>query len=67
MNGDDYFEQHKSFGRLTADYNDKNIAKMIEEHQGEELAKMDLPYEQALAVAVLVWKMRRHAKECDGC
>lgn len=67
MDRDDYFEKHKNFGKATADYNDKNIAKMIAEHQGEELAKMDLPYEQALAVAVLVWKMRRHAKECDGC
>lgn len=64
---DDYFEKHKSFGKLTANYNDKNIANMIAEHQGEELSKMGLPYEQALAVAVLVWKMRRHAKECDGC
>lgn len=67
MDSDDYFEKHKRFGELTANYNDKNIAKMIGEHQGEELAKADIPYEQALAVAVLVWKMRRHAKECDGC
>jgi hypothetical protein len=40
---------------------------MIAEHRGDELSNMDLPYEQALAVAVLVWKMRRHAKECEGC
>lgn len=67
MDADDYFEKHKNFGNATAEYNDKNIAQMIAEHQSDELAKMDAPYEQALAAAVLVWKMRRHAKECDGC
>ena len=67
MDHDDYFEKHRNFGTLTANYNDKEIAKLIAQHRGAELAEMGLPYEQALAVAVLVWKMRRHAKECDGC
>jgi hypothetical protein len=67
VDADAYFEKHKNFGNATAGYNDKNIAQLIENTQGEELAKMDVPYEQALAAGVLAWKMRRHAKECEGC
>jgi hypothetical protein len=62
-----YFEKHKNFGAATASYNDKNIAQFIESYHGDELADMDVPYEQALAGSVLAWKMRRHAKECGGC
>jgi hypothetical protein len=62
-----YFQKHQNFGNATAEYNDKNIAQLIEQYRGEELAEMDVPYEQALAAGVLAWKMRRHAKECDGC
>jgi hypothetical protein len=62
-----YFEKHKNFGNATANYNDKNIAQLIENYHGDQLQQMDVPYEQALAAGVLAWKMRRHAKECDGC
>lgn len=62
-----YFEKHKNFGPATASYNDKNIADLIEQWRRDELEEMGVPYEQALAAAVLAWKMRRHAKECDGC
>jgi hypothetical protein len=64
---EEYFEKHANFGAATAGYNDKNIAQLIENYHGDELAKMDVPYEQALAAGVLAWKMRRHAKECEGC
>lgn len=67
LDADAYFEKHKSFGKATAGYNDKNIAQLVETYQGDELAGMDVPYEQALAAGVLAWKMRRHAKECEGC
>jgi hypothetical protein len=62
-----YFAKHKNFGPATAAYNDKNIAQFIEQGRKEEFETMGVPYEQALAAAVLAWKMRRHAKECDGC
>lgn len=67
LDAEAYFEKHKNFGKATAEYNDKNIAQLIENYQGEELVAMDVPYEQALAAGVLAWKMRRHAKECEGC
>jgi len=67
FDADAYFQKHQNFGNATADYNDKNIAELIENYQGDELAQMDVPYEQALAAGVLSWKMRRHAKDCDGC
>ena len=67
FDADEYFQKHKNFGKATADYNDKNIAQLIENYHGDELAQMDVPYEQALAAGVLAWKMRRHAKDCSGC
>jgi hypothetical protein len=67
LDAEAYFEKHRNFGKATADYNDKNIAELIESYRADELAEMDVPYEQALAAAVLLWKMRRHAKECNGC
>ena len=67
MDADAYFEKHKNFGPATAGYNDKNIAQLVENYHGEELEKMDVPYEQAVAAGVLAWKMRRHAKDCQGC
>jgi hypothetical protein len=62
-----YFRRHKNFGNATAGYNDKNIAKLVESYQGDELTKTAVPYEQAVAAGVLLWKMRRHAKDCNGC
>ena len=64
---DAYFQKHKNFGNATAEYNDKNIAQLIENYRGDELTTMDVPYEQAVAAGVLAWKMRRHAKDCNGC
>lgn len=64
---DAYFRKHQNFGKATAGYNDKNIAQLVENYHGDELAKMDVPYEQAVAAGVLAWKMRRHEKNCSGC